>query len=106
MVVFSGIDGGRERGFVMMYDAATMELLFHATAPKKTLFGIHSKFYSFDVGCSTMDNDCTPPPATATTPPAPGGGDGNSAANKVIVGYSLIATIVLLMVTSNNSVTQ
>ena len=90
----------------MIYDAATMELLFHATAPKKTLFGIHSKFYSFDVGCSTMDNDCTPPPATATTPPAPGGGDGNSAANKVIVGYSLIATIVLLMVTSNNSVTQ
>ena len=43
VVMFSGIDGGRERGFLMIYDAATMELLFHATAPRKTLFGIHSK---------------------------------------------------------------
>ena len=67
VVMFSGIDGGRERGFIMIYDAATMELLFHGTAPKKTLFGIHSKFYPFDVGCSTMDNDCTPP-ATSTDP--------------------------------------
>ena len=84
----------------MIYDAATMELLFHATAPKKTLFGIHSKFYPFDVGCSTMDNDCTPPPTT-TTPPAPDDGGGNSAANKDVIGCSMLATIAFILLLVN-----
>merc|ERR1712038_1422379 len=35
VVMFSGIDGGKDRGFIMVYNAATMELLYHATAPRK-----------------------------------------------------------------------
>ena len=58
---------------------------------------IHSKFYPFDVGCSTMDGDCTPPPATATTtedtPAAPGG---NAAAVKDMRGYSILAAIAFI----------
>ena len=88
--MFSGIDGGRERGFLMIYDAATMELLFHATAPRKTLFGIHSKFYPFDIGCSTVDGDCTPPPATPAVP-----GE-NAAAGKDMRGYSILAAIAFI----------
>merc|ERR1719402_194110 len=60
VVMMSGIDGGRQKGFLMIYDAKTMEVLLHATAPKITLFGVHSKFYPFDVGCSLMSHDCTP----------------------------------------------
>ena len=90
VVMFSGIDGGRERGFLMIYDAATMELLYHATAPKKTLFGIHSKFYPFDVGCSTMDGDCTPPPATV-----PGE---KAAASMDIRGHSILAALAFIFI--------
>ena len=106
VVLLSGIDGGRERGFLMVFDGMTMDLLFHATAPKKTLFGIHSKFYPFDIGCAQIDGDCTPPPPTPV-PESPDGSD-DSAANKPAKGCSLLATIIalVLMITSNNYITQ
>jgi len=62
VVVVSGIDGGREKGFLMVYNATTMDVLLHATAPKLTLFGVHSKFFPFNVGC--IEGDCTPPEVT------------------------------------------
>ena len=61
VVIISGIDGGRQKGFVMIYNATNMEVLFHDTAPKKTLFGAHSKFFTFTEGCLEADIDCTPP---------------------------------------------
>jgi len=75
VVVMSGIDGGKEKGYVIIYNAKTMEVLFHATAPRKTLFGVHSKFYSFTDGCSQPDGDCTPEergttPSTTSTKPS------------------------------------
>ena len=81
VVVMSGIDGGKEKGYVIVYNAKTMEVLFHATAPRKTLFGVHSKFYSFTDGCSQPGGDSTPegnnpeergttdPPVTSSTTP-------------------------------------
>ena len=54
----SGIDGVLERGFVMMWDAASLELLYHGTAPHLTLFGVHAKFFPFSVGCEK--EDCSP----------------------------------------------
>merc|ERR1712150_138453 len=61
VVVMSGIDGGKEKGYVIVYDA---------TSPRKTLFGVHSKFYSFTDGCwqnGQHGGDCTPTPAPPTT---------------------------------------
>merc|ERR1712004_352822 len=76
VVVMSGIDGGKEKGYVIIYNAKNMDVLFHATAPRKTLFGVHSKFYSFTDGCSEPDGDCTPEergttPSTTSTKPSP-----------------------------------
>merc|ERR1712004_765033 len=61
-----------------MGNAKNMDVLFHATAPRKTLFGVHSKFYSFTDGCSEPDGDCTPEergttnstPSTTSTKPS------------------------------------
>jgi len=60
VVVMSGIDGGKEKGYVIIYNAADMKEIFRATSTKKTLFGVHSKFYSFTDGCSQPGGDCTP----------------------------------------------
>merc|ERR1712223_530320 len=78
VVVMSGIDGGKEKGYVIIYNAKNMDVLFRATAPRKTLFGVHSKFYSFTDGCSQPDGDCTPEergttnstPSTTSTKPS------------------------------------
>jgi len=58
VILMSGIDGANEKGFVMVFNATNLDLLYHATAPKLTLFGIHSKFFPFNIGCT--DDDCTP----------------------------------------------
>ena len=58
VVLMSGLDGRRGKGCIMVFNATNMEVVLHATAPKLTLFGIHSKFYSFDEGCGV--EDCTP----------------------------------------------
>jgi len=60
VVVMSGIDGGKEKGYVIIYNAADMKEIFRATSKRKTLFGVHSKFYSFTDGCSQPGGDCTP----------------------------------------------
>jgi len=70
VVVMSGIDGGQEKGYVIIYNATTMDQLFLATGPRKTLFGVHSKFFPFTVGCSQPGGDCTPTPTPTTTPTA------------------------------------
>ena len=67
VVVMSGIDGGQEKGYVIIYNATTMDQLFLATGPRKTLFGVHSKFFPFTVGCSQPGGDCTPTPTPTTT---------------------------------------
>merc|ERR1712055_984471 len=72
VVVMSGIDGGKEKGYVIIYDAKTMDVLFRATATRKTLFGVHSKFFSFTDGCWQPGGDCTPssdPTSNPTTDP-------------------------------------
>ena len=43
-----------------------MELEFKGLAPEMGLFGLHARFFKFDVGCST--NDCRPPKITTETP--------------------------------------
>ena len=58
VVLMSGVDGRQGKGFLMIYNASTMELMLHATAPKLTLLGLHSRFYRFDQGCEF--DDCSP----------------------------------------------
>ena len=65
VILMPGVDGGKEKGFIMIYNATTMEVLYQGLAPKMSLFGLHSKFYPFHVGCS--QNDCTPETKATTT---------------------------------------
>ena len=66
IILMSGVDGAQEKGFIMIYDARTLEEIYHGTAPEKTLIGLHSKFFPFNVGCST--GDCTPQsPSTSSS---------------------------------------
>lgn len=58
VILMSGVDGGKAKGFIMIYNAKTMEEIYLGTAPEKTLLGLHSKFFPFTVGCS--EEDCTP----------------------------------------------
>ena len=58
VILMSGMDGGNEKGFIMVYNASNMEVLYQGMSPKKTLIGLHSKFYPFHIGCS--ETDCTP----------------------------------------------
>ena len=65
IILMSGVDGAQEKGFIMIYDAKTLEELYHGTAPEKTLLGLHSKFFPFNVGCSK--EDCTPQPHSTSS---------------------------------------
>jgi len=58
VILMSGVDGGKEKGFLMIYNATNMDIIYHGTAPKMSLLGLHSKFFPFSVGCS--QDDCTP----------------------------------------------
>ena len=58
LILMSVVDGRKGKGFFIAYNATTMDVIVHATAPKLALFGLHSKFYPFDVGCGF--EDCTP----------------------------------------------
>ena len=58
IVLVSGIDGQKKKGFIHIFNASTMEVITHGTAPKPLLFGLHSRFYPFDIGCEK--GDCTP----------------------------------------------
>ena len=69
VVVMSGIDGAKEKGYVIVYNAKDMEEVFRATAPRKTLFGVHSKFFSFTDGCWQPGGDCTPSSDSSTSNP-------------------------------------
>merc|ERR1712130_1034310 len=69
VIVMSGIDGAQEKGYVIIYNAKDMEEIFRATAPRKTLFGVHSKFFSFTDGCWQPGGDCTPSSVSSTSNP-------------------------------------
>ena len=43
-----------------------MELEFKGLAPEMGLFGLHARFFKFDIGCST--DDCRPPKLTTEKP--------------------------------------
>jgi len=58
VILISGIDGEQKKGFIMMFNATNLERVYHATAPKLTLYGVHAKFFPFDEGCE--EDDCTP----------------------------------------------
>ena len=65
IVLVSGIDGHKKKGFIRIFNASTMEVITHGTAPKLSLFGLHSRFYPFDIGCEK--GDCTPEDTPTTT---------------------------------------
>ena len=94
VIVMSGIDGAQEKGYVIIYNAKDMEELFRATAPRKTLFGVHSKFFSFTDGCSQPGGDCTPTTDPTSDPTADPTEDPNNA------GLTLTTSSLLLIFAS------
>ena len=92
VILMSGVDGGREKGFIIMYNATNMEELYRGTAPKKTLLGLHSKFYPFHVGCS--QDDCTPSySGTTTSTVSPNNGSGTITPTWII--FTIISLIIV-----------
>ena len=65
IILMSGVDGDNKKGFIMIYNATTMDLMYHELAPRTSLIGLHTKFYPFSVGCSV--DDCTPDVVVTTT---------------------------------------
>ena len=59
LVLTAGIDGVKEKGFIMILNAKNMRPEFHATAPELSLHGIHCGFFDFDTGCENPDG-CVP----------------------------------------------
>ena len=57
-IVAQTIDGKNTKGNIVILDAKTMELLYRGQAPGMILQGLHTRFFSFDQGCSV--EDCTP----------------------------------------------
>ena len=62
VVMMSGVDGDQEKGFIIIFNATNMDVIYQGRAPKKTLIGLHSKFFPFSVGCS--EEDCSLPSST------------------------------------------
>jgi len=93
VVLMSGIDGGREKGFLMVYNATTMDVVLHATAPKLTLFGVHSKFFPFTVGCK--ESDCTPNDSSTEDPTTPANSRSSNFSFSIVT--SLVFFVLLAM---------
>ena len=65
-VVVQTIDAEAKKANVVVLDGATMELLFRGQAPELALQGIHSRFFSFDQGCSIKEGCIPNSEATST----------------------------------------
>ena len=65
-VVVQTIDGEAKKANVVVLDGTTMQLLFRGQAPELALQGIHSRFFSFDQGCS-IEEGCIPNSETTST---------------------------------------
>ena len=100
VILMSGVDGDKEKGFIMVLNATNMEELYYGTAPKKTLLGLHSKFYPFHVGCS--QDDCTPHSSGSgldTTPTeSPENGAGHIAATCTCIIITIISMFFVIIV--------
>ena len=68
-VLVQTIDARAKKASISILDAKDMTLVFRGLAPELGLFGLHTRFFPFDVGCST--DDCVPkddPPSSTNTP--------------------------------------
>ena len=64
-VLVQTINTRAKKASIVILNAKDMKPEFIGLAPELGLFGLHSSFYPFDIGCST--DDCTPQPYTTTT---------------------------------------
>ena len=103
VVLMSGLDGKQGKGCIMVFNATNMEVILHATAPKLTLFGIHSKFYTFDEGCGV--EDCTPQ-VGSTNSPTSSVTAANSPTSSVTATNSLTSTVSLTTSTGSSATTS
>lgn len=50
VIIAQGVDGSKQKAFMVVIDAKTMKLMGHVTAPDLALFGLHNRFYPLSVG--------------------------------------------------------
>ena len=64
-VLVQTIDARAKKASISILNAKDMSLVYRGLAPELGLFGLHTRFFSFDDGCST--DDCVPKDITTTT---------------------------------------
>merc|ERR1712150_330417 len=60
-----GIDARAKKASISILNAKDMTLVYRGLAPELGLFGLHTRFFSFDEGCSI--GDCVPKDSTSST---------------------------------------
>jgi carotenoid cleavage dioxygenase-like enzyme len=58
VIIMSGIDANSEKAFILILNAKNMKPEYKGLAPELGLFGVHSEFYPYNVGCSK--DSCMP----------------------------------------------
>ena len=64
-IVIQTLNTRAKKASIVILNATNMEVEFKALAPEMGLFGLHARFFGFDVGCSI--EDCRPTTTTTTT---------------------------------------
>ena len=64
-VLVQTIDARAKKASISILNAKDMSLVYRGLAPELGLFGLHTRFFSFDDGCST--DDCVPKDSTTST---------------------------------------
>ena len=64
-VLVQTIDARAKKASISILNAKDMSLVYRGLAPELGLFGLHTRFFSFDDGCST--DDCVPKDITTST---------------------------------------
>ena len=86
-VLVQTINTRAKKASIVILNAKDMKPEFIGLAPELGLFGLHSSFYPFDIGCST--DDCTPQSTTTTTTTE------SSSANVLLTAHTFIILLVV-----------
>ena len=90
-VIFQTINGIAEKSGITILSALDMSVVFRGKAPELGLFGLHSAFFPYDVGC-TSEQSCRPISSKTTTPT----GTTTTKASATKIDITILPLIVLL----------
>ena len=64
-ILVQTLNARAKKASITILDAKNMKPVYRGLAPEMGLFGLHTRFFGFDIGCST--DDCTPSATTTST---------------------------------------